>query len=62
MSNIVGDKVKVQWVLTVKENTFNQRHNIARRVILGTNNRNVYHLHKTVSSRFKITYGNYKST
>jgi len=46
LSDIVGDKMKVQRVLPVKKYTFNQCHYITCRVILGTNNRNVYHLQR----------------
>jgi len=48
LSDIVGDKVKVQRVLAVKKNTFNQRHYVTCRVVLGTNDRNVYHLQKKI--------------
>jgi len=57
LSDVVGDKVKVQWVLAVKKNTFNQRHYVACRVILGTNDRNVYHLQKKIKYLHKtITF------
>jgi len=51
LSDVVGDKVKVKRVLAVKQKTLDQRHNVARRVVLGTDDCNVYHLdHRTVHS------------
>jgi len=44
LGDIVGDEVKVERVLAVKQNAFDQRHDVARRVIFGTDNCYVYHL------------------
>ena len=46
LSDKVWDKVKVQWVLAIKKNTFNQCHDVTCRVIFGTNNCNMYHLQR----------------
>jgi len=48
LCDVVGDEVEVEWVLAVKQKAFDQRHDVARRVILGTDNCNVYYLQSTM--------------
>jgi len=54
LSDIVGDEVKVKRVFTVEQNALDQRHDVTCRVVLGTDDCNVYHL---CSRTFAFTWG-----
>ena len=45
MCYTVGYEVEMQRVLTVEQDTFNQRHDVACTVIFGTDDCYMYHLH-----------------